>query len=93
MKNGKNNFGFSYRYIKYGKFWSVSLESFHRAQSLKLWGVFLPYHKSSQQLFYAVPKSRLENASSDQNFQTIESDNNVMVNYSCQIYTEKLFKF
>ena len=28
MKNGKSIFGFSYMYIKYGKFWSVSLEHF-----------------------------------------------------------------
>ena len=28
MKNGKGNFGFLYRYIKYGKFWSILLELF-----------------------------------------------------------------
>ena len=28
MKNGKSNFGFSYTYIKYGKFWSISLGHF-----------------------------------------------------------------
>ena len=42
-------------------------------------GSFFPSHKSGQQLFYAVLKSRLENASSDQNFQTIESDNNAVM--------------
>ena len=35
MKNGKSNFGFSYiMYIKYGKFWSISLELFVKH---KLW--------------------------------------------------------
>ena len=28
MKNGRSNFGFSYTYIKFGKFWSVSLGHF-----------------------------------------------------------------
>ena len=39
MKNGKRNFGFSYTYIKYAKFWSVLLDHFVEHKALKLDGV------------------------------------------------------
>ena len=39
MNNGKSNFGFSYRYIKYGKFWSVSLGHFIKHKPLYFWSV------------------------------------------------------
>ena len=39
MKNAKSIFGFSYTYIKYGKFWSVSLELFveHKLWNWEEW--------------------------------------------------------
>ena len=39
MKNRKSNFGFSYMYIKYGKFWSISLGYFIKHKPLFFWRV------------------------------------------------------
>ena len=52
MKNGKNNFGFLYRYKKYGKFWSVSSGNFIKHKPPYFWRVLLygiyPSEKNSQ---------------------------------------------
>ena len=55
MKNGKRNFGFSYRYLY--KIWQILKcfsGTFHRAQTLKLGGVICIRHTMASQLFQGI---------------------------------------